>query len=318
MTNSSDPYSVLRLLQAHLEGRLREGQTRLWLTPEAAEDLRDIVRMKPRPRPAAVPAAEVAVVPVTVAAVAPREAVGIPGACSAAQVVEVLQRIVLPDRIPAHASPEAREVALAEVRARAQEGTAARALGTLRDTMVFAAGTPMAEILLVGEAPGAEEERQGEPFVGPAGQLLTRVLKVMGLERSQVYITNLCKYRPAMDNQGNGNRPPTPPEMAACLDFVREEIAIIQPKVIVALGGTAITGLLGIKEGVMKVRGRFYEFDGIPVMATLHPSYLLRKEQEGPAIATAEKRKFWEDMLMVMERAGLPVTEKQRAFFLTK
>ncbi len=311
MTNSSDPYPVLRLLQAHLEGRLRRGQTRLWLTPEAAEDLREIVRMKPRPRLAA----EVAVPPVTLL---PQEAVQIPEPVAPPPEPEILQRLVLPDRIPASLAPEAREVALAEVKARAQEGTAARALGTLRDTMVFAAGTPMAEIVLVGEAPGAEEERQGEPFVGPAGQLLTKVLKVMGLERSQVYITNLCKYRPAMENQGNGNRPPNPQEMAACLDFVRQEIAIIRPKVIVALGGTAITGLLGIKEGVMKARGRFYEFDGIPVMATLHPSYLLRKEQEGAAAATAEKRKFWEDMLMVMERAGLPVTGKQRAFFLPK
>ena len=198
------------------------------------------------------------------------------------------------------------------------EGREAKALGTLREKMVFAVGTPMADIVLVGEAPGAEEERQGEPVVGPAGQLLTKVLKVMGLDRDDVYITNICKYRPAMENQGSGNRQPSPMEMASCLGFVREEIAIIGPKVIVALGGTAITGLVGIKTGVMKARGKFYQFEGIPVMATLHPSYLLRKEQEGPEVANAEKRKLWEDMLMVMERAGLPVTDKQRAFFLPK
>lgn len=237
------------------------------------------------------------------------------------------QRLVLPDWEDEESADdgdgprltqEEKETRLAAVRARALESREVKALGTLRDKMVFATGTPMADIVLVGEAPGAEEERQGEPFVGPAGQLLTKILKVMGLERDQVYITNICKYRPAMENQGSGNRPPTPLEMAACLDFVREELAIIRPKVVVALGGTAITGLLGRKMGVMSARGRFYDFEGIPVMATLHPSYLLRKEQEGPEIANGEKRKLWEDMLKVMEAAGLPISDKQRRFFLPK
>ena len=330
---SSDPYPVLLMLQSHLEGRLRQGETRLWLGTDAAEALRGIVRMKPRPRPVVMaPITSLTEkdleLPVPLISVLKEEsisAVPLPIVFEAALAqpakpapMEHPKRLVLPEQAPVVPTLEEKEAQLAAVRARALEGREAKALGTLREKMVFAVGTPMADIVLVGEAPGAEEERQGEPFVGPAGQLLTKVLGVMGLERSRVYITNICKYRPAMENQGSGNRQPSPLEMASCLGFVREEIAIIRPKVIVALGGTAITGLLGIKTGVMNARGKFYEFDGIPVMATLHPSYLLRKEQEGPEVANAEKRKFWEDMLMVMERAGLPATDKQRAFFLPK
>ena len=348
-----ETYPALLLLRAHLEGRLRQGETRLWLQPDAAEALREIVRMKPSPAPprtALAPTMPEFSVPTPCAAEAPvlnhgnlivpkpllssklerlgspilqetdafgKDESALPG-LAPGQDVQDPQRLMLPPRENVTLSLAEREARLSAVRARALEGQEAKALGTLRETMVFAAGSPMAGIVLVGEAPGAEEERQGEPFVGPAGQLLTKVLKVMGLERDQVYITNICKYRPAMENQGSGNRQPSPLEMASCLEFVREEIDIIRPRVIVALGGTAITGLLGIKTGVMNARGRFYEFEGIPVMATLHPSYLLRKEQEGPETANAEKRKLWEDMLMVMERAGMAVTTKQRAFFLPR
>ena len=326
--NPTDPYPVLLLLRAHLEGRMRQGERRLWLQPDATQALRELVRMKPQPWPAGRTAALEEAEPAPAAEAAPatgrlEEEVAVQPLRPVSAEVPSPQpgSVVLPEGVPGLPVPapvktpvtlEEKEARLAEVRARA------KSLGTLRDTMVFAVGTPLAEIVFVGEAPGAEEERQGEPFVGPAGNLLTKVLKVMGLERSGVYITNICKYRPAMEDQGRGNRAPSPLEMASCLEFVREEIAIIRPRVIVALGGTAITGLLGIKTGVMSARGRFYEFEGIPVMATLHPSYLLRKEQEGLLVANAEKRKFWEDMLMVMERAGLPVTEKQRAFFLPK
>lgn len=323
----SDPYPVLRLVQSHLEGQLRQGASRLWLTAEAAEALREIVRMKPKPWTAERIAAAAAPPVEPAAAAAPVVALEVeketPVVSALSLPVSLVLREEPPDSLEAVPDPiprtlEEKESRLAQVRERALEGRDAKSLGTLRDTMVFAVGTPMADIVFVGEAPGAEEERLGEPFVGPAGQLLTKVLKVMGLDRSEVYITNICKYRPAMENQGRGNRQPSPLEMASCLEFVREEIAIVRPQVIVALGGTAITGLLGLKTGVMQARGKFYEFDGIPVMATLHPSYLLRREADGPAAANAEKRKFWEDMMMVMERAGMPVTGKHRAFFLPK
>ncbi len=200
--------------------------------------------------------------------------------------------------------------ALAEI---AQHSPEARALGTLRDIMVFAVGSPEAEIIFIGEAPGAEEERQGEPFVGPAGQKLTGIIKAMGLDRSQIYISNICKFRPAMENQGWSNRPPTQVEMQTCLPYIFTEIAIIQPKILVALGKTAAEGL-GLSGPVSKLRGKFYQVQGLPAMVTFHPSYILREEKMAGGGVVA-KRQVWEDMLQVMEKAGLPISDKQRGFF---
>jgi DNA polymerase len=183
--------------------------------------------------------------------------------------------------------------------------------------MVFAAGNPHSPLMLVGEAPGAEEEKRGEPFVGPAGQLLDRILSAMGFDRSTVYITNICKFRPALEepSQGSRNRPPTTAEMNACLPFLHREIEIIRPSVIVALGATAAEGLLGRKVSITRERGSWHEFAGIPLMLTVHPSYLLRCAQQGPETELAEKRKSWEDMLAVMEKLSLPISDKQRGFF---
>lgn len=184
-------------------------------------------------------------------------------------------------------------------------------LGTLRDTMVFAAGNPRAELMLVGEAPGHNEELEGKPFVGKAGQKLNQILQAMGLKREEIYISNICKFRPAMArNQGTANRKPTREEMDACLPFVRAEIALVQPKCIVALGATAAEGLLHSELGVGKLRGSWHEFDGIPVRVTYHPSYLLHSEH-----ALGEKRKVWDDMLTVMDRLGMEISERQRKFF---
>ncbi len=202
---------------------------------------------------------------------------------------------------------------LANLAAMAEQSPEARALGTLRQTMVFAVGTPDAEILFIGEAPGSEEERQREPFVGPAGQKLTGILTAMGLKRETIYISNICKFRPAMENQGFSNRAPTPVEMKTCLPYIMTEIAIIQPKVMVALGATAATGL-GLTGPVSKLRGKFYEVAGIPTMVTFHPSYILREEKLAGGGLQA-KRQVWEDMLQVMEKASLPISEKQRGYF---
>ena len=228
---------------------------------------------------------------------------------------------VPPSPPPSVAPALSRKERLAAVAARAAVAPAARALGSLRDKMVFATGSPEAQIMFVGEAPGADEEKQGEPFVGVAGQLLTRVIKAMGLERGDVYITNVCKFRPVVDDekpQGYRNRAPTGDEMMACLEFVQEEIAIIQPRVLVALGKTAAEGLLQRDVKITSLRGQWLEYQSIPLMPTFHPSYLKRKEDEGEAVANAEKRKHWEDMLMVMERLQMQITEKQRRFFLPR
>lgn len=208
-----------------------------------------------------------------------------------------------------------REEKLESLRLVAQDWEPALHMESLRKTMVFAVGDPHASLMFVGEAPGAEEEKLREPFVGPAGQKLTAIIKAMGLDRSQVYISNICKFRPAMDNQGSGNRKPTAEEMRVCLPFVLTEIDLIKPKVIVALGATAAEGL-GMPGSVGSLRGRFHNTSGIPTMITYHPSYLLREEKMGDGLRA--KRQVWEDMLKVMEKLELPISAKQRGFFQAK
>lgn len=202
------------------------------------------------------------------------------------------------------------EEKLASVRHAAENWSPARSLGTLRDTMVFATGDPASRLMLVGEAPGHDEEKKREPFVGPAGQKLDLILKAMGFTRQQVYISNIVKFRPATARQATNNRPPTPDEIAACLPLIEAEIGLIKPACIIALGGTAATGLLASAQSVTALRGSWHDFRGIPVRVTYHPSYLLRSEHD-----VATKRKVWEDMLAVMERLELPISEKQRRFF---
>jgi DNA polymerase len=179
-----------------------------------------------------------------------------------------------------------------------------------RKNVVFGVGDIHARLMFVGEAPGADEDEQGEPFVGAAGQLLTKIIQTMGLSRETVYIANILKCRPDTPGQHSGNRKPTPDEMKTCLPYLLAQIDLIQPKVMVALGATAIEGLLGKAEGIGKLRGRFLMFRDIPLMPTFHPAYLLRNQ------ALSEKRKVWEDMLQVMEKLEISVNNKQRAYFL--
>ena len=185
-------------------------------------------------------------------------------------------------------------------------------LASTRQKVVFGIGDVGADLLFVGEAPGADEDARGEPFVGRAGDLLTRIIQTMGLSRDTVYIANILKCRPDTPSQSTGNRKPTIEEMGTCLPYLQEQIAIIQPKAIVALGGTAVEGLLGKLGGITQLRGHWKSYQGIPLMPTFHPSYLLRKE------SVREKRQVWEDMLAVMERLGLSISEKQRGFFLPR
>jgi uracil-DNA glycosylase len=184
-----------------------------------------------------------------------------------------------------------------------------------RKQVVFGVGNPEAELMFVGEAPGADEDTVGEPFVGRAGQLLTKIIETMGLRRSDVYIANILKCRPNMPPGEPGNRKPTPDEMSTCKPYLLEQINIIQPRVIVALGATGVEGLFGIeKAGITRIRGQWRDFHGIPVMPTFHPSYLLRPSAD----MQANKRLVWEDMLTVMEKLGMPINEKQRGFFLSR
>lgn len=151
-------------------------------------------------------------------------------------------------------------------------------------------GNPKPEILFIGEAPGADEDEQGLAFVGAAGQLLTRMIVAMGFQREEVFIANILKCRPP------GNRQPTPVEMETCIPYLKEQIQRLQPKVIVALGATAVRGLLKVETGITKLRGSWHTFEGIPVMPTFHPAYLLRNP---PA-----KKEAWLDLQAVLKHIG--------------
>lgn len=156
-----------------------------------------------------------------------------------------------------------------------------------RTHLVFGSGNPDAQIMFIGEAPGEEEDLRGQPFVGPAGQLLTRILEVMGLGRDEVYIANILKCRPPQ------NRNPDPDEIATCQPFLRRQVEIIHPKVICALGSFAAQTLLQTDQKISRLRGRFHDYSGIKLMPTYHPAYLLRNPQD--------KRLVWEDMKMVLK-----------------
>lgn len=184
--------------------------------------------------------------------------------------------------------------------------------------VVLGVGSLDAKIMFVGEAPGAEEEIQGEPFVGPAGQLLTKMILGMGVKREDVYIGNIMNWRPQMPTvEGReqvGNRPPSEDEMRYCLPYLRAQVEIVNPDLLVALGKTAVEGLLGFGKfkTLGEARGRWHEFAGKPLMVTYHPSYILREP------TNKKKRLIWDDLLQVMERASLPISEKQRGYFLDK
>jgi uracil-DNA glycosylase family 4 len=160
-------------------------------------------------------------------------------------------------------------------------------LGRTRTNLVFGEGSPQARLMFVGEAPGAEEDLQGRPFVGEAGGLLNNMLTKLGLRREEVYIANILKSRPP------GNRDPEPDEVAACLPFLIKQIESIRPRVIVTLGKIATNNLLNIDAQITKIRGNWQKFHNIRVMPTFHPSYLLRFPKE--------RHKTWEDMQQVME-----------------
>ena len=162
-----------------------------------------------------------------------------------------------------------------------------------RTNIVFGEGTDKARLVFVGEGPGADEDREGRPFVGRAGQMLTRIIEnVFGLTREEVFIANIVKCRPP------SNRTPLPDESAACIPYLRKQLDIIGPEVIVALGTVAAHNLLGTEVAIGKLRGRFHPFGDIKVMPTYHPAYLLRNP--------GEKRKVMDDMVKVREELGLP------------
>jgi DNA polymerase len=166
-----------------------------------------------------------------------------------------------------------------------------------RTQTVFARGNGSSGLCFVGEGPGADEDAQGFPFVGAAGQLLDRMIAAMGIERDDVYVCNIVKCRPPK------NRTPEPEEMSACMPYLTEQLALVEPQVIVALGKTAVQGLFGTAEGITRIRGRWRLYQGrIAVMPTFHPAYLLRNP--------AAKREVWTDLQNVLKHMGRTVPGK--------
>lgn len=203
-----------------------------------------------------------------------------------------VMNVAPPTAVMPAAVPSAPDVAarLAEM-----EGLAAMVAGCTRcrlaegrRSVVFGSGNPDADLMLIGEGPGAEEDRQGLPFVGPAGELLTRIIQAIDMQREDVYIANVVKCRPP------GNRDPQPDEVQACRGYLEKQIALVRPRVLVALGRTAAQALLGNESPIGQLRGRWYQAFGVPTLVTYHPAALLRNQ--------ALKRPTWEDMQQVRDR----------------
>ncbi|HEY5345976.1 MAG TPA: uracil-DNA glycosylase [Verrucomicrobiae bacterium] len=301
----SDGYrQLLDATIQHLEGLKSRGVRHVAIAPETLRALAlppaklpiadcrlPIKKISVPPSIKIEPAIAVASKKISIPAVAPKVAVSIP-------------------KIEITSSSPAKAAAFIALRDRALACVKCPHLAASRTTVVFGVGNIDAQLMFVGEAPGADEDEMGEPFIGRAGQLLTKILLATGLSRADVYIANILKCRPDTPGQSAGNRPPTPEERATCIPYLQEQIDLIKPKAIVALGATAVDGLLGKTLGITKLRGNWQEYRGIPLMPTYHPAYLLRNQ------SLSEKRKVWEDFLKVMEKLEMPISTKQRNFFL--
>jgi DNA polymerase len=171
-------------------------------------------------------------------------------------------------------------------------------LVSTRTQTVFGVGNPGVELCFIGEAPGADEDAQGKPFVGAAGQLLNKIIAACGLKREEVYIANILKCRPP------GNRTPLPTEAANCREYLERQLELVQPKFICALGGCAAQNLLNTTMSLGKLRGRFHDYKGIPVLCTYHPAFLL------PHRSPEKKREVWEDMKLLLARMGRPLPQR--------
>ncbi len=192
-------------------------------------------------------------------------------------------------------SPEQRRQQLAALKERVAGCQRCAILAKSRKQTVFGVGPLDPELCFIGEAPGADEDAQGEPFVGPAGQLLNRIILACGMKREEVYICNILRCRPP------GNRQPAPDEAANCREYLDETLKLVRPKYLCCLGATAAQNLLGTMDSIGRMRGRFFEYEGMTVMCTYHPSYLLRTPEK--------KRDVWEDMKKLLTRMGRPIPQ---------
>lgn len=283
--------AILRQTRDYLGALQEDGVTRVDVSLEAA------ARLAPKPRQPAAGRGPAAAQGGTRPAVRPPVAAPIPVRGAPRPVVPRPATPVAPS--PADAAPgdpvvvELRRIASVVARC------AKCPLHKERMRTVPGQGNPHPDILFVGEAPGADEDRQGVPFVGDAGQLLAKMIEAMGLTRDEVFIANTVKCHPP------ANRKPAPDEVAACLPYLREQIALLRPKVIVALGAVATQALLGVDTKISDLRGQWQRFENIDLMPTYHPAYLLRMP--------AAKREVWADLLGVLKRLGRTPPPKPEA-----
>ncbi len=206
--------------------------------------------------------------------------------------------VAQPESAAAQAVPDEERARRLSVLASEVAGCTRCALHETRTQTVFARGTSSSGLCFIGEGPGADEDAQGYPFVGKAGQLLDRMIAAMGFDRDEVYVCNIVKCRPP------DNRKPSPEEMAACMPYLERQLELIQPSVIVALGATAVQGLLGTTAGITRLRGKWKLYQGkIALMPTFHPAYLLRTPRA--------KRDVWEDLQAVLRQMGRPIPSRQ-------
>ncbi len=218
-----------------------------------------------------------------------------PTTAATASTTHALPVVSEPLPLSPHAagSRDDREWRLNQLRQRVTACTRCQELASARTQTVFGVGNPEARFLFIGEAPGADEDAQGEPFVGAAGQLLNKIIAACGLTREEVYICNILRCRPP------GNRKPLPEEAANCREYLDGQIAVIDPDFIVCWGATAAQNLMGTEESIGRLRGRTFQHGRATVLCTYHPSYLLRNP--------AAKKDVWEDMKLFLKQAGLPV-----------
>ena len=200
--------------------------------------------------------------------------------------------------VPTSSSPSLAADALAIVEQEVKDCTLCRELAQSRKQTVFGVGNPQARLCFIGEAPGADEDRLGEPFVGKAGKLLNKILEACGLRRDDVYILNILKCRPP------GNRNPTPIEADNCSGFLIRQLEIVQPEFICCLGGVAVTNLLETKLSIGRMRGKLHLWRGIKVVVSYHPAYLLRNP--------SAKKQTWEDMKFLLNEMGLEVPQQNK------
>lgn len=293
----ADPLAELRelsaALRAHAEWLLATGVTgieRSAVVPPAAPSEPVRVERAPAARPDVAPRPPAAA-PSVPRSVAP--AVAAPAVAAPPIVAPP------PVRSPAAAllDPEEKRRRL-DVLAESIKGCTKCALHAGRTQTVFARGMGTSGLCFVGEGPGADEDAQGFPFVGKAGQLLDKMIGAMGFPRDEVYVCNIVKCRPP------NNRKPEPEEMAACMPYLEEQLATLQPQVIVALGATAVQGLFGTSEGITRLRGRWKLYKGeVPVMPTFHPAFLLRNP--------AAKKEVWDDLQAVLRQMGRAVPPRK-------